>query len=126
MSEIEMSMPPTLSLEDVARVCHEANRVYCAVVDDASQPAWSDAPEWQRESAIAGVTAILEGEVGSARQSHAGWLMRKTREGWVWGPVKDVERREHPCLTPWEKLPAYQRTKDVLFFAVATALLADR
>jgi len=39
-----------------ARIAHEANRVWCAENGDNSQPSWDNAPDWQRESAINGVT----------------------------------------------------------------------
>lgn len=36
-------------LDKIARVCHEVNRAYCQALGDNSQPAWEDAPAWQRE-----------------------------------------------------------------------------
>jgi hypothetical protein len=39
------------AIDQVARVCHEANRAYCQTLGDNSQPAWDDAPEWQKDSA---------------------------------------------------------------------------
>ena len=33
--------------EQIAAVCHEANRMYCTVTGDRRQPEWYDAPEWQ-------------------------------------------------------------------------------
>lgn len=44
-----------MNIEQIARIAHETNRVYCATLGDTSQPAWDDAPDWQRQSAIKGV-----------------------------------------------------------------------
>lgn len=44
---------------EIARVCHEVNRAYCAALGDLSQPPWADAPEWQRKSALNGVAFAL-------------------------------------------------------------------
>jgi hypothetical protein len=44
--------------EDIARVGHEVNRAYCAALGDLSQAPWSSAPDWQRQSAIAGVKFV--------------------------------------------------------------------
>lgn len=36
-----------MTIEDVAKVCHDTNRVYCKAIGDDSQPTWENAPEWQ-------------------------------------------------------------------------------
>src|ERR1700749_2788189 len=71
----------------IAQVAHEANRAYCATIGDFSQPAWDDAPTWQRTSAIEGVQNILHGTVKVPQDSHAAWSAHKVREGWKYGPV---------------------------------------
>lgn len=111
------------TLEQVARVCHEANRAYCTTTGDLSQPAWDDAPDWQKESAIAGVAAIVDGRVTRPEDSHASWAAQKVADGWVYGPAKDPVAKTHPCLVAYEELPAEQRAKDYLFLAVAMTLL---
>lgn len=108
-------------LDQVARVCHEANRAYCASIGDDSQVPWSVAPEWQRSSAVSGIEAVLKGM--GPKDLHESWYIRKRMEGWVWGPNKDPEGKKHPCLLPYEDLPPDQRVKDRLFRAVARALL---
>lgn len=34
-------------LDRAACAAHEANRLLCVALGDNSQPAWTDAPEWQ-------------------------------------------------------------------------------
>lgn len=111
-----------MTLEGIARVVHEANRAYCTSIGDHSQKPWDEAEDWQRQSAMVGVLAILDGEVTSPEQSHAGWYNEKHAQGWRWGPVKDTEAKEHPCMVPHELLPEEQRAKDRLFFAIVNAL----
>lgn len=105
-----------------ARAAHEANRAYCLVLGDASQPSWETAPEWQRVSALEGVLGVLRGN-GPAK-SHAGWLDHKLATGWTWGPEKDPEKKTHPCMVAYEKLPPAQRAKDTVFVAVVRAMAA--
>lgn len=107
---------------NIARVAHEVNRAYCTSIGDTSQPAWADAPQWQKDSAVAGVKAHLQNPGLTPQQSHELWLEHKRAEGWVYGPVKDVEKKEHPCFMPYDGLPQEQRTKDYLFKAVVAAL----
>lgn len=108
--------------ERIARVCHEANRAYCASIGDLSQPAWDTAPAWQRDSAVSGVKHILAYPRTTPDESHQKWLADKRRDGWTWGPVKDPEKKQHPCMCLYEDLPEEQRRKDALFGAVVRAL----
>jgi hypothetical protein len=107
---------------DIAQVCHEANRAYCQAIGDNSQLPWSEAPEWQRNSAIRGVNFCLDNPDAPPSANHESWLEVKRAEGWKYGPVKDVEKKEHPCFLPYEKLPADQQRKDALFKAIVEAL----
>lgn len=108
------------SVEDIARVCHEANRAWCEANGDHSQPLWDDAPEWQRKSALIGVEGALGGN--TPEQSHESWLAVKEADGWVYGEVKDPEAKTHPCFVPYNELPAEQRVKDHLFVAIVSTL----
>lgn len=110
------------TIYNIARVCHEANRAYCLSLGDDSQPHWEMAPTWQRESAMRGVENIMSGK-HSPRESHESWLKQKQEEGWQYGLVKDQLARTHPCMVEYDQLPEDQKMKDVLFVAVARALL---
>ena len=106
------------NIEQIAKHCHEANRLYCRSLGDFSQPSWEDAPEWQRKSAVAGVEHALANPAAPPSASHDSWLKEKRRDGWKYGPVKDPSKKEHPCFVPYEQLPPEQKAKDALFLAV--------
>lgn len=108
--------------ERIARVCHEANRGLCNAQGDFSQPSWEDAPAWQKDSAIAGVRFALANPKAVPEDQHLSWLAQKIKEGWTYGPEKDPAKKTHPCMLPYESLPAEQRAKDALFLAVVRAL----
>jgi len=108
------------AIEACARAAHEANRAYCIAIGDDSQPAWEDAPEWQRESARKGVSGALAG--ATPEQSHESWLAEKQATGWTWGPVKNPELKQHPCMVAYEHLPPAQRKKDAVYLAVVRAM----
>lgn len=113
-----------MDIIDIARVCHEVNRAYCKGIGDAPHEAWDNAPDWQRQSAIAGVRFLAENPAAGPDASHKAWLAHKEAEGWKFGYVKDEAKKEHPCFVPYEQLPAEQRVKDYLFQAVTRTLLA--
>jgi hypothetical protein len=111
-----------MNIGDIARVCHEVNRAYCQSIGDNSQPAWKDAPEWQRTSAINGVSFHIDNPNAGPEGSHNSWLAEKERAGWKYGPTKDPEKKEHPCFKPYNELPQEQRAKDYIFTAIVHAL----
>ena len=111
------------SITEIAQVAHETNRVYCWTLGDYSQDGWDCCEQWQRDSAMNGVRAIKEGIVMGPTESHQNWLNEKGKDGWVWGPKKDPDKRLHPCIVPFDELPHEQQMKDHLFFAVVTTLL---
>jgi hypothetical protein len=102
-------------IEAIAKVCHEANRAYCETQGDNSQPDWEICPDWQRKSAIDGVIFHLNNPDANAADSHNNWMRQKQADGWMYGPIKDADKKEHPCMMPYESLPVFQQTKDFLF-----------
>lgn len=106
----------------VAKTCHEANRAYRKALGDDSQPAWEDAPNWQKSSAVKGVKFIWENPNASPSASHESWLEEKRLAGWTYGPVKDPDAKTHPCFVPYDELPVEQRAKDYIFGAIVRAL----
>lgn len=116
-------VPETSSVEEqIARMAHEVNRAYCESLGDSSQPAWEEAPQWQRDSAIAGAKMHLANPHATPKDSHDSWLAQKRADGWQWGPEKDPERKLHPCFVEYEQLPPEQRAKDFLFRGVVRAM----
>ena len=114
-----------LDLLNIAAVTHEANRAWCEVNGDFSQPPWHSAPDWQRESAIAGVRFHLDNPDADASASHEAWFLQKFADGWKYDSIKNPEKKEHPCMVPFDQLPPVQQAKDRLFKAIVHALAAD-
>lgn len=111
--------------ERIARRCREANRTYCQTIGDNSQPAWDDAPQWQKDSAVKGVHFRAQNPASTPADSHQSWLDEKAKTGWVYGPLKDPEQKRHPCMMPYEELPREQRRKDDIFIEVVEDELAS-
>lgn len=101
-----------------ARIAHEINRAYCQALGDNSQPAWEDAPQWQRDSAVNGVRFHEANPDAGPQASHENWLAEKLDAGWRYGEVKDARHKLHPCCVPFDQLPAAQQAKDFIFRAV--------
>lgn len=106
----------------IAIVCHEANKAWCSVNADESQKSWNEAEEWQRESAVNGVLFRMDNPNAGHDAQHNSWMEEKIKDGWVFGEVKDPEKKTHPCIVPFEQLPEFQKKKDALFCAIVDAL----
>ena len=115
-----------MEIINIAEVAHEANRAYCRSFGDESQVPWNDAPEWQRKSAVEGVRAVVSDPNKTPEHSHEGWLDHKEADGWVFGEVKDAEKKVHPCMVPYADLPEWQKVKDSLFTVIVKTLLRQR
>lgn len=111
-----------MSVETVAKICHEANRALCEQQGDTSQKQWEDAEDWQRTSAVNGVNFTLDNPDAPASANHDSWLKEKEETGWKFGPVKDADKKEHPCCVPYNELPAEQQAKDHLFKGIVNGL----
>lgn len=106
--------------EEVARVCHEANRELQSVLGEEMNDAWDDLDQEMKDSAIDGVRNARAG--ATPEESHENWLRFKEGQGWTYGEVKDFEAKTHPCFVPYADLPEEQKVKDHLFTAIVKAL----
>ena len=47
-----------------------------------------------------------------ARNVHEVWAKLRLEQGWTYGPTRDDERKQHPCLVPYEELPESEKSFD--------------
>jgi hypothetical protein len=104
-----------------AKAAHECNRAFCVAIGDNSQVPWEWAEQWQRDSAVAGVQGVLNGN--TPEQQHAMWSNHKLADGWKYGPVKDAAKKEHPCLVDYYDLSFEQKAKDAVYVTVVRSVL---
>lgn len=57
-----------------------------------------------------------------AQNAHEVWARKRLDQGWRYGPQRNDEKKEHPCLVAYEELP--ESEKDVDRQAVITTLKA--
>jgi hypothetical protein len=71
---------------------------------------------YHNESIRSGIPCIewfTEAEVVLlAEMEHLRWCAERRLAGWRYGPQKDLTKKEHPCLVPWNELPPQERKKD--------------
>ena len=121
--EVLVEKPSEGKIIKAAMYAHQMNKRWCELHGDYSQKDWDEAPLWQRESCIAGVRAYAENMALQPQDNHQNWMDYKRAEGWKYGPVKDVEKKEHPCMVPYFELPQEQQAKDHIFRLVVLSVL---
>lgn len=112
----------TISIEQIAAVCHDANRRLCLALGDHSQVYWPAAPKHIQDSAIAGVVFAVQNPEAGPGDQHDAWMQHKEADGWRWGPTKNESTKEHPCMVAFDQLPQAQQSKDVMFKCIVLAL----
>ena len=47
-----------------------------------------------------------------AKNIHEVWAANRIAEGWSYGAVRDDEKKQHPCIVPYEELPETEKEYD--------------
>jgi len=47
-----------------------------------------------------------------AEHNHDGWARQRIADGWQHGPKRNDDRKEHPCLVPYDELPESEKEYD--------------
>jgi hypothetical protein len=47
-----------------------------------------------------------------ARNAHEIWARERMKDGWSWGPARNDERKQHPCLVSYDDLPESEKAYD--------------
>jgi hypothetical protein len=69
-------------------------------------PAPLDTSKIQLSSQICQLTEVL------AKNAHEVWAQQRISEGWRYGQERNDQRKEHPCLVPYEQLPESEKVYD--------------
>ena len=47
-----------------------------------------------------------------AKNTHEVWAEERMNNGWVYGQMRDDERKHHPCLVPYDELDESEKKYD--------------
>lgn len=96
-------------IEFIARIRHLGWICYQIACDQD----YNEIPnEDQLESLKQGVKFALEHPNMTSEENHDNWMKMKASQGWIYGPVKDFEKKEHPDMVPYDDLPEIEKRKD--------------
>ena len=47
-----------------------------------------------------------------AKNVHEVWAQSRMEQGWTYGPERNDQLKQHPCLVPYEELPEVEKAYD--------------
>jgi hypothetical protein len=80
----------------------------------AGQPCNIEPNPDQLQSLMNGVRYALDNPDMTPEQNHENWMKCKSEQGWIYGAVKDFERKTHPDMVPFNELPKVEKDKDIM------------
>jgi len=98
-------------VEFIALARHYA---WCCYQIAAEQPYNLDPTEDQLESLKNGVKFGLQNPDATPEENHNNWMKMKISQGWVYGEKKDMEKKTHFDLVPFDELIKVEKDKDIM------------
>ncbi len=56
--------------------------------------------------------ALIDLSEKIAKNTHEVWSAGRIADGWTWGPKRDDQLKQHPCLVPYEDLSEEEKEYD--------------
>lgn len=97
--------------EFIARLRHLG---WCCYQIAANQEYNTIPNEDQYNSLLQGTRFGLKNIGMTPEENHDNWMKCKTEQGWVYGEVKDFDKKTHPDLVPFAELSKVEADKDIM------------
>jgi len=104
--------------EKIAELVYEATRMEAEWSNRRIVPEpWQYRDEAFRTQFINIVHQYMEKGIPTPEEAHDSWMKKYFEMGWVYGEVRDAEKKTHPDLVPYNELPQDEKDKDAIFLA---------
>lgn len=111
-----MNFEKYLRLIEVAKECHIANNALMVSNGEIENPVdWNELDTHTKNINLASVLKIYDYPNLTAEDIHDEWMLNKIDDGWVYGEVKDVERKTHPLICDFDSMNDIDKMKDQIF-----------
>ena len=111
-------------IRNIAKIIYEATRMEAEWSKRSIVPEkWDRRDEKFREQFIDIIDKyISQDKLPTPKEAHDSWVQSYLKMGWKYGEKRDVKKKTHPDLVPYEKLPKDERDKDAIFLAIVWAV----
>jgi hypothetical protein len=100
----------------LAQVAVEVDRCVCQAAGIDMPKPWAEMTDEDRTHVTAAVRSFHADTSCTPETLHEAWVKSATEDGWTTGDL-DAEKKTHPLLMPYSKLPMLQVLRDTLFLS---------
>lgn len=114
-----MNEQKTIRLQERRTIfVYEAARIENEAANRPINPEpWEQRDEKFKKNMIRAVARQCgKGLLESPKKLHDAWVVAYEKMGWKYGPVRNVEKKEHPDMVSFNKLGRKEQEKDWVFF----------
>ena len=106
-------------MENTAKWIYEATREEANWSNRPIVPeSWEQRDEKFRKQFVDIIKKYLSMEkLPTPEEAHDSWMDAYFKMGWTYGEVRDMEKKTHPDLLPFNELGQAERDKDAIFLA---------
>ncbi len=105
--------------EKIAKLIYEATRMEAEWSKRSIVPEeWENRDEKFRNQFVDIIGKYLSlDKLPTPPEAHDSWMEAYFKMGWKYGKARNVEKKTHPDLLPFDELPQDERDKDAIFLA---------
>lgn len=109
---------------DIAFVIHEAVKALFDRIKEPPLPMYENSPLHQVVTMQA-VDALIGDPSMTPDKYHLIWCFNRLYDGWIYSPVKDIERKHHNHILPWAMLTMEQRSISGIIVSAGMSMIVD-
>lgn len=112
----------TINTETITKWIYEAARIDAEIHQRPIVPEmWEQRDEKFRKQMVAYVSSLLIlDKLPTPEEAHDSWVKAYEKMGWKFGETRNVEKKAHPDMLPFDQLHKAERDKDEIFLALVT------
>lgn len=111
--------------EQIAKIVYDIYSKVIKCVEGVTVSAWEEADILIREQITSCVNFYVSNPELGPEDAHVLWLDSMKDDGWVYAPVANYEKKEHPYIVDYDKIPNGQRWKDAFYHALVIVLFNE-
>lgn len=114
-----INQPQQQSWERVAKAIYEATRIEARWSERSIVPEkWEDRDEKFRKNMVDIVVKYLAmDKLPTPEEAHDSWTEAYLKMGWKYGKARDIVKKTHPDMVPFNDLPKDEKDKDSIFLS---------
>ena len=117
------------SVDQVAKICYSACKSLQQELEDTNYNpvTWDESPAQLKKNCITGVQYVINNidKPELDRLLHENWLEIKQSQGVKYGKKYDYEKKTHPLMLEYNKLPESQRLEYRMFVNIVKSVVLD-